>query len=158
DLGNAKSTTQVRIENVGGNIVVPSATIFANAMVRLAASNGSISNGSGGPLKISAPIFSANASGSTGLVNINNVSTLATTLLNSGSSGNFTVATAGSLTITNVLAGAPGSTSSIALTSAGTLLQTNPNSVIGINAQFGTLHIEDTNASGSIVIGAGTNI
>jgi hypothetical protein len=149
------------VSNVNGKITP---LISAIGSVGFTAANGNIEGAAGAPIKVSAPILAANnVSGTAGtdVVDISSTTTKAVTLVNSASDGNFTLNTAGSLTLTNLVS----VNGSIDVVSAGSALLTQANSLISVGASGAkapagnSLTLENSDVrSGTITIGAGSDI
>jgi hypothetical protein len=131
-----------------------SALVQSPVEVTLIASSGTGNIGaSSAALKVNTALLSATAGATSGLVNVQNTSTTASTIDSSSSGGNFTALTAGDTTLGNI------STvkGSIKITESAGVLSTAGGS--NLTANGGTLTLTNSNVtSGKIVIGAGSTI
>lgn len=125
-------------------------TIDASDELTFEATGGSI--GGKALVNINTALLQANTNGK-GVVGFNNLFSGAMTLLDSSSGGNFTLRTAGSATLNDIVTGAKGSI--LVTTGAGNLTVAD-NATLTANS--GALTLQNTNLAGQILIGAGATV
>lgn len=125
-------------------------TIDASDELTFQAEGGSI--GGKSLLNISTALLQANTNGR-GVVGFNNLFSGAMTLLSSSSGGTFTLRTAGSAILNDIVTGAKGS---ILVTNDAGNLTVADNSTLTANS--GALTLQNTNTAGQILIGAGAKV